>query len=64
MDTVKTYRSQELRKGRHSIQGAYYHVTTVTYKRKPILANDATASIIIGAFNWLKKKTVLDGFVL
>ncbi len=52
MNTNRSWRNQELRKGRHSIQGTYYHLITATYKRRAILANDTAASIIYTAFSW------------
>ena len=56
MDTSKPIRSHELRKGRHSIPSAYYHIIIVTHKRKPVLSNNTATSIIFDAFNYLEAK--------
>ena len=56
MDSSPTPRSQELRKGRHSAPGIYYHLITVTRERRPVLARSEIASIIFNAFDWLETK--------
>ncbi len=50
------YRNHNLRKGRVSIPGAYYHIIINTYQRRQLLANDNVASIIFETFNWLEAK--------
>ena len=46
--------SHQLRKGRQSIQGAYYFLITSTFDRRPILANSEVARIIFETFEWLE----------
>ena len=48
------YRSHDLRKGRASIPGAYYHIIFCTHERREVLADDKIASIIFEAFDWLE----------
>ncbi len=54
MTTFPKKGNRQLRKGRISISNAYYLVTTSTYKRKPVLANDEVVKIIFDAFEWLE----------
>ena len=51
-----------LRKGRHSIPGAYYFVTISTLNRNPILGNTEVANIIFEAFDWLEANERLKWF--
>ena len=46
--------SHRLRKGRQSILGAYYFLTTSTFDRRPILANSDAARAIFETFEWLE----------
>ena len=46
--------SLQLRKGRQSIPGAYYFLTTSAFDRRPILANFEVARIIFQTFEWLE----------
>ena len=48
------YRNYDLRKGRASIPGAYYHIIICTHKRREVLANHKIASIIFQTFDWLE----------
>ena len=50
------YRNHELRKGRASIPGAYYHIIINTHQRQQLLVDDAVASIIFKTFDWLEAK--------
>ena len=50
------YRNHDLRKGRVSIPGAYYHIIINTHQRQQLLANDGVASIIFETFAWLEAK--------
>ena len=50
------YRNHNLRKGRASIPGAYYHIIICTHQRQQHLANNKAASIIFEAFDWLEKE--------
>ena len=54
------YRSQNLRKGRYSIAGAYYHIVITTHRRQRILASDNIASIIFKTFDWLEAENRLE----
>jgi REP element-mobilizing transposase RayT len=45
---------RQLRKGRHSIPGAYYSVTLATIGRKPLLANAKIANVILETLEWLE----------
>ena len=60
MNTIPKHRSQDLRKGRYSIPGAYYHIVIATHQRQQILANKNTASIIFKTFNWLETENRLE----
>ena len=60
MNTSPKYRSQDLRKGRCSVPGAYYHIVIVTHQRQRILANDNAAPIIFKTFDWLETKNRLE----
>ncbi|MDE0012514.1 MAG: transposase [Candidatus Poribacteria bacterium] len=50
------YRSHNLRKGRASIPGAYYHVIINTHQRQQLLGNNEVASIIFETFDWLERE--------
>ncbi|MDD9974261.1 MAG: transposase [Candidatus Poribacteria bacterium] len=60
MNTLPKYRSQDLRKGRASIPGAYYHIIICTHQRRQILADDKVASIIFKTFDWLEAENRLE----
>ena len=60
MNTLPKYRSQDLRKGRASIPGAYYHIIICTHQRRRILADDKVASIIFKTFDWLETENRLE----
>ena len=48
------YRNHNLRKGRVSIPGAYYHIIICTHQRRQVLSDKKIASIIFETFNWLE----------
>ena len=48
------YRNHNLRKGRASIPGAYYHMIICTHQRRKMLADNKIASIIFDTFDWLE----------
>ena len=48
------YRNHNLRKGRASIPGVYYHIIISTHQRRKVLMNDKIASIIFNTFDWLE----------
>ncbi len=50
------FSNHDLRKGRTSISGAYYHIIINTHQRLPLLANNNVASIIFETFDWLETK--------
>ena len=52
--TKKGY--HQLRKGRHSIPGNFYLLTTTTHNRRPVLTKNGGAQIIFNAFEWLETK--------
>ena len=54
MNTVPQHRSHNLRKGRTSIQGTYYHIIICTHQRQKILTDPTIASIIFKTFDWLE----------
>ena len=54
------YQNHNLRKGRTSIPGAYYHIIICTHQRKQVLADKRVASIIFKAFDWLEAKNRLE----
>ena len=60
MNAPPKYRSQDLRKGRASIPGAYYHIIICTHQRQQILADDKVASIIFKTFDWLETENRLE----
>ena len=53
------HRSHNLRKGRASIPGAYYHIIINTHQRQQLLADNDVASIIFQTFDWLETKNRL-----
>ena len=53
------YRNHNLRKGRVSIPGAYYHIIICTDQRRKVLADDKMASIIFQTFDWLEAESRL-----
>ena len=60
MNHSKNQRRNRLQKGRHSIQGAYYFLTTVTSNRKPILSNSEMGQLIFQAFEWLEAQNRIN----
>jgi len=60
MTTSAKYRSHNIRKGRVSIQGAYYHIIICTDQRQKILADYKIASIIFKTFDWLQTENRLE----
>jgi len=46
--------SHQLRKGRRSIPGTYYFLTTSTLDRRPILSNAEVAKVLFDTFDWLE----------
>ena len=50
------YRNHNLRKGRVSIPGAYYHIIINMHQRQQLLANNDVASIIFETFDWLESE--------
>ena len=46
--------SHQLRKGRHSMVGEYYFLTTSTFGRRRMLSNSEIAEVIFGAFEWFE----------
>ena len=60
MNHSQNRRHSGLQKGRHSIQGTYYFVTTVTFNRKPILSNSECAQLIFEAFEWLEAQNRIN----
>ena len=54
MNTAAKHRSHNLRKGRTSIQGTYYHIIICTHQRQKILMDRTIASIIFKTFDWLE----------
>ena len=54
------YRNHNLRKGRISIPGAYYHIIICTHQRRQVLADKKVASIIFKAFDWLEAENRLE----
>ncbi len=54
MNFSHKYRSQNLRKGRISIQGVYYHIIICTYQRQQLLTENKVSSIIFSTFDWLQ----------
>lgn len=60
MNTLPKYRSQDLRKGRASIPGAYYHIIICTHRRRRILTDDKVASMIFQTFDWMEAENRLE----
>ncbi len=56
MNPIPKRRNHQLRKGRHTISGTYYFLTTVTFKRRRILSSSHVAQIIFDAFQWLENE--------
>ncbi len=55
---------RQLRKGRQSIQGAYYSVTLATENRNPLLTTPRTPEIIFQCFDWLETNERLQWICL
>ena len=45
-----------LRRGRHSMAGGYYFLTTTTLGRRRILSNSEVAGVIFETFEWLEAR--------
>ena len=56
MNTIEKRGYSQLRKGRYSVSGAFYLLTTTTRNREPVLTKDSMAQIIFDAFEWLETK--------
>jgi len=54
------YRNHNLRRGRFSIPGAYYHIIICTHQRRQVLADKKVASIIFETFDWLEAENRLE----
>ena len=54
MNNAPKHQSHNLRKGRASIQGTYYHIIICTHQRQKILMDRTIASIIFKTFDWLE----------
>ena len=52
--------STYLRKGRASIEGQYYLLTTATHKRRRIFDRPGAADIILESLHWLENNRVID----
>ena len=48
--------SHLLRKGRTSIRGQYYVLTTVILERKPVFIRSGAAEAVLSSLNWLERK--------
>ena len=51
--------NKALRKGRRSLPGYYYLLTTATVYRKEIFNNPAAASIVLNSLQWLDQKMLI-----
>ena len=51
--------ARTLRTGRRSIPGRIYHLTTVTFERKPIFRNSGAAKIVLDSLNYLENHGVI-----
>ena len=60
MNNSPKYRSHNLRKGRVSIQGAYYHIVICTHQWQKLLVDDTVASIIFKTFDWLETENYIE----
>ena len=58
--TTRKHISNNLYKGRVSIQGAYYHIIICTHQRQKILADNKVASFIFDTFDWLQTENRLE----
>ena len=52
--------SHSLRKGRISIQGQAYILTTVVQARKPVFTQPQPAKIVLESLQWLEKNKIID----
>ena len=52
--------SKELRKGRESIRGQYYLLTTKTYEERKIFVPRKTAEIVLESLHWLDQNGRID----
>ena len=56
MDRLRSEGYERLRRGRHSMAGGYYFLTTSTLGRRRILANAEVAGVIFETFEWLESQ--------
>jgi len=52
--------SRYLRKGRVSLAGQYYLLTTTTHKRRKIFDRPEVARVVLDSLHWLDKKEIID----
>jgi REP element-mobilizing transposase RayT len=52
--------SKYLRKGRASIEGQYYLITTRTHQRQKFFSLPGTAEIVLDSLFWLEQKKFID----
>ena len=52
--------SKYLRKGRASVEGNYYSITTRTHQKQKLFALPGAADIVIDSLLWLEKKDIID----
>ena len=64
MKQIPNRGNRQLRKGRHSLPGAYYSLTLSIINREPILANAEIAGIIFESFDWLESDERLRWFCI
>lgn len=60
-DLMKTpKRTKYLRKGRVSVRGQYYLLTTSTHNRRNIFCSPETAQVVLNCLQWLNEQNVID----
>lgn len=59
-DTIQIKGSKSLRKGRASILGQPYFITSTIHERKDLLSNNQANGIVAGALNWLQDNNRID----
>jgi len=52
--------SRQLRKGRTSIPGEYYLITTATDGKQTIFNQAGAANIVLESLHWLEKRKIID----
>ena len=52
--------SKYLRKGRASVEGNYYSITTRTHQKQKLFILPGAADIVIDSLLWLEKKNIID----